>query len=146
MQGYIIKKNSLKSKFCTIGNKLLYSYAKKRKISYKNCGKLIVAANSEEDTILKKLQNNAYENNIRLKYLNKNETVKLEPQLNCFSSLISETTGVIDVNELMNNLVIDIENNNGILVYNSEVIRISENSKFLEFSIKGEKRGLKLNI
>ena len=141
--GIYYKKNSLKSKFCKTGNKLLSEYAKERKIGYKNCGKLIVASNSDEDLKLKDLLQNAIKNNIKLEYLNKKESIKLEPQLNCFSSLISETTAIIDVHELMNNLIIDIQNNNGTLVYNSEVDKIIEKNKCLEFNLKGEKKKFK---
>ena len=141
--GIYYKKNSLKSKFCKTGNKLLSEYAKERKIGYKNCGKLIVASNSDEDLKLKDLLRNAIKNNIKLEYLNKKESIKLEPQLNCFSSLISETTAIIDVHELMNNLIIDIQNNNGTLVYNSEVDKIIEKNKCLEFNLKGEKKKFK---
>ena len=90
---YIIQKNSLKT--FVKGNSEIYSYAKKRKINFNKCGKLIVANNSSEEKILSK-KKNAIENGISLKYKDIKALKKIEPNLSCYSALYSKSSGIID--------------------------------------------------
>ena len=50
--GIYYQSNSLKSKFCVEGNKLLYDYAKKLNVPFINTKKIIVAANAVSYTHL----------------------------------------------------------------------------------------------
>ena len=52
--GIYYNKDSLKSKFCINGNKLLYQYARERGIKHANCTKLIVSSDNIEDERLLK--------------------------------------------------------------------------------------------
>ena len=53
--GMYYPENSLKAKFCVIGNHLLYEFCKKYHINHKRIGKLIVAANSAETLEIERL-------------------------------------------------------------------------------------------
>ena len=94
--GIYYPKNSLKATFCKKGNSEIYSYAKKRGINFNKCGKLIIANSSFEEKILSQIKTNAQKNGIILKYKNKTHLKKIEPNLNCFSALYSETSGIMD--------------------------------------------------
>ena len=48
-------KESLKTKFCIEGNKLLYEYAKLKNISHKKTGKFIIASDESELANLEKI-------------------------------------------------------------------------------------------
>ena len=48
-------------------------------------------------------------NNVVLKYINLQELKLIEPDLDCHSALLSDSTGIIDVHDLMLNFIIDIE-------------------------------------
>ena len=54
------------------------------------------------------LKKNASKNGINLIYYNRKQTIKIEPQLNVYSSLFSPTTGTLDVHQFMLNLENDI--------------------------------------
>ena len=120
--GIYYPNNSLKAKLCKIGNKMIYKYAKKKKINYLNCGKFIISQNNSEEKKLLEIKKNAQENGVNLVYLDKKDMGKIEPNIMCHSALLSKSSGIIDVHDFMSNLVIDIEKNNGQVVYNQEVM------------------------
>ena len=119
--GIYYSPKSLKAIFCKQGNNALYEYALKRNIKFKKCGKIIFARNYKETDKLFKLQKNAKKNNVVLKYINLQELKLIEPDLDCHSALLSDSTGIIDVHDLMLNFIVDIEKNNGKIVYNCKV-------------------------
>ena len=133
--GIYYNPGSLKSIFCKEGNKALYEYASKRNIRHKKCGKIIFARNSNESEKLFDLQMNAKKNSIILKHLNHKEVKLIEPNLECHSALLSNTTGIIDVHDLMLNYIVDIEKNNGKVVYNSKVGIVDIVNESIRFSI-----------
>ena len=59
-------------------------------------------------------------NGVNLKYLNKKETINIESEIECFSSLLSENTGILDSHELMLNFISDIERDGGTILYQTK--------------------------
>ena len=55
--GIYYAKNSLKSKFCVEGNRLLYDYCLQNNIPFKNTKKLLVASSSYHIEKIDELQN-----------------------------------------------------------------------------------------
>lgn len=133
--GIYYNQASLKSTFCREGNKALYEYASKRNINHKKCGKIIFARNYKESKKLFDLQTNARKNNIILKHMNYKEVKLIEPNLECHSALLSDSTGIIDVHDLMLNFIADLEKNNGRVVYNSKVGIVDVINESIIFSI-----------
>ena len=144
--GIYYPKSSKKSEFCKQGNKLLYEYIKERKIDFLNCGKLIVACNELENDLLLNLKKNAKDIGTNLIYLNKKETAKIEPQLNVYSSLLSSTTGILDIHNFMLNLETDIINNQGLVIYNTEVSKIIPDQEKIKFLLKNDNKTYKTRI
>ena len=144
--GIYYTKSSKKYNFCKTGNKLLYKYIKEKKIDHLKCGKLIVASCKSEDGLLQDIKKNASKNGINLIYYNRKQTIKIEPQLNVYSSLFSPTTGTLDVHQFMLNLENDIINNKGLITYNSEVEEIWPEDKLIKFKIKNENKIFKTRI
>ncbi len=130
---------TLKSILCVKGNKLLYRYAQERNIKYSNCCKLIISNNEAEDSRLLSIKNNAELCGVKLKLLKKKVVEKIEPEINCNSALLSKTTGIIDVHNLMLNFIIDIEKNKGIINYKSKVSKIQKKKNKIYFYLKGIK-------
>ncbi len=133
--GIYYPKNSLKAKLCAKGNSEIYSYAKQRGIYFKRCGKLIVASNPSEEKVLLKIQQNASENGILLKYKDKKKLKRIEPNLLCHSALYSKTSGIIDSHDLMLNFLNDIEEKKGEIVFNSKVESIQIEKEKIKFSV-----------
>ena len=101
---------SLKSIFCTEGNRLLYEICNKRQIPNKRLGKLIVATNEEECRALKELREQAYQNGVMdLARLGKKQVSVLEPEIKAVEALFSPSTGIIDTHSLMRSFLLTAE-------------------------------------
>jgi L-2-hydroxyglutarate oxidase LhgO len=99
-----------------------------------------------ENNFLLNLKKKAKDIGTNLIYLNKKETAKIEPQLNVYSSLLSSTTGILDIHNFMLNLETDIINNQGLIIYNSEVIKIKPDEDRIEFFLKNDNKTYKTRV
>ena len=131
---------SFKNKFCSTGNKSLYSYAKDRGISFLNCGKIIVSTSKDEEFKLDQIMMNGKKNGLKLEKLSQRKLREFEPELHAESGLLSRTTGIIDLHELMLNFVADIENNDGYISFNSEFSHSVNKRNHISFFLKGKKK------
>ena len=109
--------SSLKARLCVTGNKMLYAYCDAMGVAYERCGKLIVASGPEQVLQLKGIADKAYRNGVTdLVLLDRNEALRLEPQLICDAALLSPSTGIVDSHGLMLALQADLENAGGSVV------------------------------
>jgi len=130
--GIYYQSQSLKSKFCVEGNRLLYAYAKKFNVPYINTKKIIVANNESQMEHVLEIKEQAQSNGVKnLEILNENQLKKLEPLIKSFGGLLVPSTGIIDQHSLMQSYLGELENNGGMVSYNSKVKKIFiENNKF----------------
>ena len=118
--GFYYPKNSLKSKFCNSGNKLIYDYCSKKNIYNKKTGKILVSNQKKSINIFKEYINNAnYIHAEPLRIIDKAEIEKLEPDVEADYGLYSPETGILDVHSYSNSLENDIVSNNGLISLNS---------------------------
>src|SRR6201996_6689265 len=76
--------NSLMARFCVAGRRALYRYCDEKGVPYRNCGKLIVATNAQEDAMLAGIQQRAEANGVEgMRVLTAAEAIDLEPNLSC---------------------------------------------------------------
>lgn len=136
--GIYYPKNSLKSKLCIEGNKLLYEYCDENEILHKKCGKYIVATNNEEELKLDEILNNAQKNEVVGHKISVNELHKKEPNVKAFAAIFFPESGIIDSYGLMKKLETETLNNGAQIVYNSEVVAISKNNNAYKILVKEE--------
>ncbi|MCW2276312.1 FAD-dependent oxidoreductase [Rhodoblastus acidophilus] len=88
---------SLKAKLCVSGRKKLYAYCESRGVTFKRCGKLVVAADDSEMPGLRALAAKGAANGVDdLKLISAEEAKKLEPALACVGAILSPSTGIFD--------------------------------------------------
>ena len=105
---------------CVAGRRQLYGYAAQRGIAHRKLGKLLVACDSEEDTLLASLLAKAQAHGVEgLQALSAAQAKLMEPELKCSSALLSPESGVIDVHGLMLGLLGDAEAHGAVIVYRS---------------------------
>ncbi|MBI5698768.1 NAD(P)/FAD-dependent oxidoreductase [Candidatus Saganbacteria bacterium] len=93
---------SLKLKLCLEGNRLLYEICQNYDIKHKRYGKIVVAANSEEEQEIQKIFENTRQNGVpEVSLKTKEEIARLEPNIFARVGIYSGTTGVIDSHGLM---------------------------------------------
>ena len=91
-----------------LNDKSLYLYAKERGIGFSNCGKIIVATSKKEEKKLNQIILNAERNGLILEKLSQSHLKELEPELVGEIGLLSRTTGIIDIHDLMTNFNKDL--------------------------------------
>ena len=137
--GIYYSENSLKSKFCVEGNKLLYNYCKKNHIPYENTKKLIVASSNNQITVIDNIKIQAEKNGVaEIRKISQKEVKKIEPQIFCQEALLVPSSGIIDVIAYMRSLVGKIEECGGMLAFNSKVIKSSLSNNRFVIQISGE--------
>ena len=122
--------DSLKARLSVEGNPLLYELCKDKKIPHRNCGKLIVATNVEEEnqleSILAKARNNGVDD---IRPVSQKQIKKMEPEVHAISGLYSPSTGIIDSHKLMAYFESQAKNNGVQLVYKTQVERVEKISE-----------------
>jgi len=93
---------SLKARFCVEGRRALYTYAEANGVAHRNCGKLIVAADDSELSMLESVAEKAEANGVEgMRLLTRSEALAMEPALDVAGALVSPETGIIDSHALM---------------------------------------------
>jgi L-2-hydroxyglutarate oxidase LhgO len=131
--------NSLMARFCVAGRRQLYAYCVEKGVPYRNCGKLIVATNAQEDAMLAGIKQRAEANGVEgMRVLTAAEAIALEPNLTCTSALLSPTTGIIDSHTFMVALQGDAENAGAVAVFHSPVLRARATERRIEVDVGGD--------
>jgi len=113
--GIYYPENFLKTKLCVQGNKLIYEYAKEKKINHKKYGKFIIASNKTELSNLEAIFNQGKKNNVEISRAEKEKVLENNPGLIFHSALYSPSSGVIDVPEYVTALEGDIQHFGGLI-------------------------------
>jgi len=80
--GIYYPKDSLKAQLCVKGNQKIYRYAMDNKIPFKNCGKLVVANNDHELSILNELMIKGETNGVSgLQIIDEKKCRNIEPNI-----------------------------------------------------------------
>lgn len=131
--GIYYKKDSVKARCCLAGRKALYQYIAGRNISHKMCGKIIVAVDENQKQTLMEIKGRAEANGVDdLILLSASDITALEPEVKAAAGLLSPSTGIVDVHELMLGYLADAEAHGAILAPRSPVTGIViENNGFI---------------
>lgn len=129
---------SLMARFCVAGRRMLYALCAEKGVPHRNCGKLIVATNAQEDDMLAGIKRRAEVNGVEgMRVLTAAEAVALEPNLNCTSALLSASTGIVDSHAFMLALQGDAENAGAVPVFFSPVERGRKVDGGIEIDVGG---------
>ncbi len=137
--GIYYAKGSLKARLCVEGNRILYEFAQRHRISNEMIGKVIVATSDNELEALENLRLRGEENGARLFWLSRDELRIREPNVNGVAALYSPNSGIINQIELATCLNALFQNNRGILLTNTCVTGIQPSDQ--SFNIQTSNRG-----
>ena len=133
--GIYYEKNSLKLKHCLDGKRLLYNYCKDNNIWFNNCGKLIIANNSQIDS-LEALFKKAKENGLDgVHELSKKEILKIEQNLMADNALYIKSTGILSSHDLMTSFYIKSKNKDHDYLFKSKVVDVKQLTEGYELAI-----------
>eukprot|EP00040_Diaphanoeca_grandis_P043930 m.10781 g.10781 ORF g.10781 m.10781 type:complete len:385 (-) comp8479_c0_seq1:210-1364(-) len=137
--GIYYAQTSLKARMCVDGKHQLYEYAESRGIPYQRCGKLIVATDSSQESVLVQIQQKAAQNGVHdLRLLSAAEAHDLEPNVRCTAALYSPSTGIVDSHAFMLAMQGDIENEGSFIAFKSPVTGATRDGDDIVVSIGGD--------
>lgn len=134
---------SLKARLCVQGREALYPYCHDRGVATQVCGKLVVAANNAQRSVLARIQAWARANGVQdVRWLEAAEMHALEPALAGAAALLSPSTGIVDSHGLMLALQGDFEAAGGMVAFCSPFVAgrplSTDNKARLELDIGGD--------
>ncbi len=131
--------NSLMARFCVAGRRMLYPFCAEKNVPHVNCGKLIVATNEREDSMLAGIKMRAEANGVEgMRVLTAAEAIAMEPNLQCTSALHSPATGIVDSHGFMVALQGDAENAGAVAVFHSPMLAARAQDRWIEVDVGGE--------
>lgn len=114
---------SLKAKLCTEGRRALWAYCDKKRIPYRQVGKLIVATEPSELPRLESLMQRGVANGIEgLEMLDDAAIAQREPHCRGIQAIFSPVTGIVDYGAVARAFGDDIREMGGEIATNREVV------------------------
>lgn len=141
--GIYYPRDSLKTRTCLEGRRLLYDFCAKNNIPHKRTGKLIVAINKNEIKDLENLFKHGLGNGVEdLKFLSRDEIKTLEPGIKAEAAIYSPSTGILDTHSFMKSLVLQFESRNGQIAYGTELTAVEKNKEGFMVTVKDKQEGV----
>ena len=124
--GLAYKPGSLKAKLSTRGINEMVDFCQIHNIAHDICGKVVVATNSQEEKALLELAARGDKNGLKgLKFLTTKELMFREPFVRAEKSLLVPQEGIVDYLAVMSKMIQLIEQNDGVIFYNSKIETVS---------------------
>ena len=131
--GYDPENGTLMARLNVLGNEMFEGLCKELSVPFKRNGSLVIAFDDEDMKTIKRLYENGVKNNVKdLKLINKEEVIKLEPNItgNVVGALYAPTGGIVGPFEYTIALVENAIKNGGEVMLNSEVVSINKDTFF----------------
>ncbi len=137
--GYDPRPGSLKARFNVEAVPMYQKLCEELDVEYKTIGSLLIAREESDIVKLTALEARAKENGVSVKILNKQETLKKEPNLNpdIAGALYAPSAGIVNPFELTAHAIENAINNGATLALNNEVIAITKEDDL--FTVKTSK-------
>ena len=133
--GIYYPKDSLKARLCVRGREMLYGYLESRGIEHRRIGKLIVATEEAEISILEEIGAKARTNGVDdLEWIEGARLDQLEPNVRTVAAWLSPSTGIFDSHDYMLSLLGEMESSGGMIAFHSSVVggRVTDNGIVIE--------------
>ena len=118
---------SLKTRLCHDGRARLYAFCRQHSVPHVRCGKLIVAAEGEDDQ-LEVVAQSAAANGVRLEPVDASALKAREPNVAATAALWSADTGWIDADAYVRALVTELQRHAGVFVKGTPVVALEPQS------------------
>ena len=128
--GYDPEPGSLKAKFNVLGNAKYPELVKQLDVPFEQCGSMTIATEDEQLEVLKELAERSKINGVNVQLLNKEEVLKMEPNLNpeVKGALFAPTAGIIDPFNLVVHAMENAIDNGVKFLRSQEVLDIKKDS------------------
>jgi L-2-hydroxyglutarate oxidase len=137
--GIYYKPGSYKAILTTKGNQALVNFCQQHQINYDVCGKLIVACQEKELSLLENLYQRGLQNDLNVSKVSAAEVKEIEPYVSCLSAIKVPTAGIVDYQQVAQKYAEIFTNQGGEIKLNHQVIQIiKEQNKQILLTYQGE--------
>jgi L-2-hydroxyglutarate oxidase LhgO len=134
--GMYYPSNTLKTKLCLDGRRLLYQLCIKQRIPYRKTGKLILATEKDEIPALEAILAQGHKNGVEgLELLTERQIKQYEPELTGVAAVYSAETGIIDSHKFLTFLEGESRANGVAIVYKALVTGIESRNGGYKVSV-----------
>lgn len=119
---------SLKAQFCLQGNIDTKRFCDENAIEYDECGKLLVATNAVEMERMKALWERTAANGLERYWLSADELKEREPNITGIGGIFVPSSGIVNYRKVTEAMARRIQQMDGEIHYNTEVIALKEDS------------------
>jgi len=118
--------DTLKAQVCSDGARQLIEFARDEGVNYRQCGKVLLATSEEQIPTLKKLLENASNNNIPAEQINSQQLREIEPYAaEGYGAIYCPTTAVIDNIAVVKRLKEKLEQKNVKFLFDTQVLEVT---------------------
>ena len=127
--GFYYSADSLKAKFCRVGNQLMKEYCKEHKLKLNECQKVVVAKNESEVVSIFELEKRGKKNGVEVSVIDEKQLADFEPNAKTYQyALHSPNTATVDPTEVNQCIKNELISNGVIINFNEPYLkRIEEN-------------------
>ena len=123
--GIYYSPGSLKARLCVAGNRMLYEFCAAHHVPYRNCGKLVVAHDTKQETQLEHLAENGRANGVEgLRVVDRAAVQAREPHIEAAAALEVPSTGIISAEDLIKTLARMATDRGASLLTRTRVVRL----------------------
>jgi len=126
--GVYYQPGSLKADFCRRGNQATINFCLEHDIPYEQCGKLLVATDKNEYSLMEKLFERAGENRIEAEWLNREQLKEREPNITGLGAFFVPQTGIVDYCKITDKMAGLFKARGGMVRLDCEVLGLEEKS------------------
>lgn len=124
---------SLKARLCVRGNQLIYDLCRINGIPFKRLGKLTVATDDSQITVLDSLYRNGKANGVEgLRFMDRDKIRQMEPNIDAVKALYSPSSGIVEPDDIIQHFAATTMKNDGIISTQTEVTDIRFNGSGYE--------------
>lgn len=125
--GIYYKPGSFKAKFCREGSCSLVEFCQEHGIAHEVCGKVIVATEANQISLLENLYQRGLENGLSVTKLCPEAVKEIEPHVSCLAGIKVFTTGIVNYRQVCQKYADIIRSQGGELRLNTKVEKICNN-------------------
>jgi L-2-hydroxyglutarate oxidase len=125
--GVYYQPGSLKADFCRRGNEATINFCLEHNVPYEQCGKLLVATDQNEYSLMEKLFERAGENRIEAEWLNREQLNQREPNISGLGAFFVPRTGIVDYCKVTEKMAELFKHQGGMVRLDCEVLGLEEN-------------------
>jgi L-2-hydroxyglutarate oxidase len=130
--GLYYKPGSLKAKNCVEGRERMYRFCEENDIKHERCGKIVVATDESEISLLKMLEERAIANGLKgVKRLHGDEIKNYEPHASGIAGLLVPETGIVDYKQVAGKYLDIFTKNGGEFIPDCRFLSLKKNGSEL---------------